>query len=623
MASHGRLLLIWILVILGGVLFEIGYFRWWVTILVTPLPIALAFALCRSRAGCLVFGVFGGFVALRIQQDKLATYDHVGATLLIFISALSLILVAWAVHEGHRRGCRMVWVLPLGWVGAEVVRMVGPLGLPFAVLGFACHEQVALIQVADLGGPLLLSFAIAAANGAALDFLLARGAPRQRLRRALLPGGLVVALGWGALLCYGQLRIRQVEAAMEPSLRIAVVQSDAILFRDAAKNYDGRVLLRELMAMSEAAAAEPVPPDLIVWPEKAADIPLYNEEFLQAEFDLRMVPSESRAEAEADPAPFIERWENHRRERAGPHANFLRWVDTLGTPFLVGLSHYQPGAGEFPRYFDEYNAATLFVPVEGGQVEARASQFKMRLFPGGEYLPGGTAVWLRWLGWLPPARNWIESVKDLGTGETRVLMQWDGHPFVVAICSEILRSDTAGVFMSADTGRKPLIVTLSNEGWFLRNHSLMVSQMAMPFRAVEARTSVARAANAGISGFADPTGRYHGLVTNEDGRHFTRLGAPDAPAIDAVLAFRKQHGQEQIADDPLLMAELRELIAEVERLRALAGIQGYSVEDTTTTPLRTIYQRGGRHFPLLVFVALVLFLAFATLRPPPGEAGQT
>lgn len=610
MAGRGRIFLIWLLVILGGVLFEIGYFRWWVTILVTPLPIALAFALCRSRAGCLLFGVFGGFVALRIQQDKLATYDHVGATLLIFISSLSLILVAWAIHEGRRRAYRMAWVLPVAWVGAEMLRMVGPLGLPFAVLGFACHEQVALIQVADLGGPLLLSFAIAAGNGVVLDFLLRSGTLRQRLQHSLLPGGLAVALGWAALLAYGQLRIQQVDAAMEPHLRVAVVQSDAILFRDSAKNYDGRVLLRELMAMSEAVAAEPEPPDLIVWPEKAADIPLFNAEFLQAEFDLRMVPAGSRAEAEADPAPFVKQWENHRGERARRQAAFLRWVDALGIPILTGLSHLQPGEGEFPRYFDAYNAATLFMPAEGRLAEARASQFKMRLFPGGEYLPGGTEAWLRWLGWFPPARNWIESVGDLGTGEARVPMNLEGHPFVVAICSEILRSDTAGVFMSADGGRKPLIVTLSNEGWFLRNHSLMVSQMAMPFRAVESRTSVARAANAGISGFADPAGRYYGLVTNEDGRHFTRLGAPDSAAIDAVLAFREEHGQARIAADPLLTEEDQRLVAEVERLRALAGIRGYSVEDTTTTALRTIYQRGGRHFPLLVLVALLLFLGY-------------
>jgi apolipoprotein N-acyltransferase len=610
-----RLIGIWLLVILGGVLFEVGYFRWWVTILITPLPIALAFALCRNRGGCLLFALVGGFLALRIQQDKLATYDHLGATILIFLSALTLVPVAWAIHEAVRRNYRMVWVLPVAWVGAETLRLIGPLGLPFAVLGFACHEQVVLVQIADIGGPLLLSFAIAAANGAILDFILARGKLRQRFLRAFLPGGLAIILLWTFLLGYGQIRIRMVDAALESGLRIAVVQSDALSFSDPSKNYDGHVLLAELMAMSEEAANSSEPPDLIVWPEKAADIPLYNAEFLEAEFNLRMVPESLRTEAKADPTPFIAEWERFREERRQQQLAFQLWVNYLGIPVLAGLNHQLPGKGEFPNYFDSYNAATLFAPDQRDGAEALFTQFKMRLFPGGEYMPGGTELWLKWLGWLPAARAWIESVGDLETGNERVLMEWMGTPFVVALCSEILRSVDAGVFESAPDGRQPLIVTISNEGRFHRNHSLMVSKMAMPFRSVEARTSVARAANAGISGFTDPVGRYYGLVRNEDGKHFTRLGAPDSEAIDAVLAFINMHEVETIARDPLLLAEYQRLLAEVERLRSLAGIKGYSNENTSTTSIRTIYQRGGHYFPFAVLGIFILFLLFSVFSP--------
>lgn len=625
-----RRALLWTLVVLGGLLFEIGYFRWWQAILLTPLPFAWAFALCRSRASSLLFGFFGGFVALRIQQNELATYDHVGATLLILLSAATLAPVALAVHEGARRGFRMAWLLPVAWVGAEALRLSGPLGLPFAVLGFACHEQIALVQMADLGGPMLISFAIAAANGVLLDAILARGTARERFRHALLPGGCVVAAAWAGLLLYGQLRIGQIEHALEPGPRIAVVQSDALSFTDAAKSYDGDVLLRDLMRMSEEVAAAPAPPTLIVWPEKAADIPLFNEEFLRAEFDPRMLSPAARDRFETDPAPITAEWARLQQERAAKQTRFLRWVGELGIPVLAGYTHQRIGGGEFPRYFEEHNAATLFVPGaadamntvggEGGDA-SRPTQFKMRLFPGGEYLPGGGALWLKALGWLPPARRWIESIGNLGAGEERVLMRVDGHPLVVAICSEILRSDSAGVFMQTPEGRQPLIVTMSNEGRFHRNHSLMVSQMAMVFRAVEARTTVARAANAGISGFVDPAGRYHGLVTNRDGKHFTRLGAPDSAAIDAVLAFRREHATEAIASDPALAAELTRLVAEVERLRALAGIQGVSLQDTFTTSARTVYQRGGRYFPHAVLGAFALLLVFFLLRPHRAGAG--
>lgn len=614
-----RCLPIWALMVLGGILFEIGYFRWWPAILLTPLPFALAFALCRTRRSALLLGLFGGFIALYIQQLKLATYDHVGAALLIFLSAVTLAPVALAVHEGARRGLRMAWVLPVAWVGAEALRLSGPLGLPFAVLGFASYEQVWLIQIADLGGPLLISFAIAAANGVMLDGLLARGAWRLRLRHAMLPGGLAVAAAWAGVITYGQVRIHQIERVTKPGPRIAVVQSDALLFSDPAKNYDGEVLLRDLMRMSEQAAAAPVPPALIVWPEKAADIPLINEDFLDVEFDMRMVSPESRARVEADRDRFTAEWRRLQRERAERQARFVRWVDDLGIPVLAGYTHQRVSGREFPYYLEELNAATLFMPGATGEAESRPSQFKMRLFPGGEYLPGGTELWSKGLGWLPPARRWIESIGNLGTGDERVLMRLDGHPFVVAICSEILRSDSAGVFVESSGDRQPLIVTTSNEGRFHRNHSLLVNQMAMVFRAVEARTTVARSANAGISGFVDPAGRFHGLVTNADGRRFTRLGAPDSAAIDAVLEFRSEHGMNAINADPELSTRLRSLVAEVERLRSIAGVSGISIRDTSTTALRSFYERGGHHFPNIVLAAFLLFLAVSLLRPRGEE----
>jgi hypothetical protein len=245
----------------------------------------------------------------------------------------------------------------------------------------------------------------------------------------------------------------------------------------------------------------------------------------------------------------------------------------------------------------------------------------MRLFPGAEYMPGGAGIWLKTLGWLPPARRWIESVASLTTGEQRVLMWVNEHPFVVAVCSEILHSDSAGVFSNSPEGRRPLIVTLANEGLFQRNHSIMVCKMAMAFRAVEARTTVARSTNGGISGFVDPAGRYHGFVANDSGSYFTRLGAPEAAAIDAVLAFRHEHGPQTITADPALLAEQRRLVADVEHLRSTAGIRGFSIQDTSTTSLRTLYQRGGHFFPNAALAAFALFTALVLLRPRGVKVG--
>lgn len=598
-----RYLGIWMLVVLAGILSETGYFRWWAAILVTPLPLALAFALCRRRWTCALLGLFGGFVVMRLHLNGLTVFDHSATIVLSFLKALTLVPVALVVQDGVRRGYRLAWVLPVAWVGAEVLRITGPTGLPFTVLGFACREQTWMIQVADLGGPLLLSFAIAAISGVVLDGLCAQGSARERLRRAMVPGGFVVCAAWLALFAYGQVRMRQIDASLEPGPRIAVVQSDAILFQNPEKDFDSRLLLRELMNLSEQAATDPRPPDLIVWPENAANIPLFNEEFLNAEFDPRMVPEASRSEATVDPEPFARQWEAFRRERRHQQDAFQRWVGELGIPILAGLPHQSPGGGAFPNYFEVRNAATLFTP-EGESPSA--SQFKIRLFPGAETLPGGVGAWKNALGWLPPVRRWLETVSGLVAGEERVLMRVDGHPLVVSICSEILFSENAGVFAESPDGGKPVIITLANEGILQRNHSILMLKMAMPFRAVEARTTVARSANAGVSGFADPAGRYQDLVTNEDGRYFTRMGTPESAAIDAVIEFRRQHGAEAIARDAALLDEHRRLVDEVERLRALAGIRGFSIRDTHTTPQRTVYQRGGHYFPYAVLAAFVI-----------------
>ncbi len=224
-----------LLAILSGLFCEIGYFRWWPAILLTPLPLGYAFARCRSRWGAVCLGLLGGFVALRIQQDKLTVYNVLAANLLVFLNALTLIPAALAVYEGRIRGFRMAWVLPLAWVGAEALRMLGPFGLPFAVLGYGCHEQLWIIQIADLGGPMLISWVIAAANGVLLDALLAGGALRVRFRHAMIPGGIAVVALWLAVFVYGHVRIRQVARALEPGPRVAVLQSDALLFQDPAK----------------------------------------------------------------------------------------------------------------------------------------------------------------------------------------------------------------------------------------------------------------------------------------------------------------------------------------------------------------------------------------------------
>ena len=76
-------------------------------------------------------------------------------------------------------------------------------------------------------------------------------------------------------------------------------------------------------------------------------------------------------------------------------------------------------------------------------------------------------------------------------------------------------------FVTGDTGKKQvdLLLNISNDGWFGRGVQQPQHLAICVFRAVENRVAVARAVNTGISGFIEPSGRVHDLVTR----------APDSP----------------------------------------------------------------------------------------------
>jgi apolipoprotein N-acyltransferase len=74
----------------------------------------------------------------------------------------------------------------------------------------------------------------------------------------------------------------------------------------------------------------------------------------------------------------------------------------------------------------------------------------------------------------------------------------------VLICFEILFPDISRAFVQ---NRADLLTTVTNDAWFGHTSAAAQHFSIAILRAVENRRSVARAANTGISGFIDPTGR--------------------------------------------------------------------------------------------------------------------
>jgi len=139
-----------------------------------------------------------------------------------------------------------------------------------------------------------------------------------------------------------------------------------------------------------------------------------------------------------------------------------------------------------------YNSAYLLNP--DGTTQARYD--KRHLVPFGEYVPLGPL-----LGFV---NKLVDGIGDFIPGTGPAPMDIAGRQLGVAICFEIIFPDVVRD-LARDGAR--IIATITNDAWFGRSGAPLQHFSMAVFRAVEHRAPVIRAANTGISGFIDATGR--------------------------------------------------------------------------------------------------------------------
>lgn len=249
---------------------------------------------------------------------------------------------------------------------------------------------------------------------------------------------------------WGTAQKNAVEAMPAETLRAALVQGNV----DQEKKWDTRerdaILSRHLSMTLNAAA---IKPDIIVWPEAAMPF------FFGPEVELTAAT-----------------------------ATQLRGANA---PVLFGGMGYDPAPGG-ARY---YNRAFLLNP--DGEL---ATYDKIHLVPFGEYVP------LRRL--LFFVNKLTDAVSgDLGAGSSEIPLKVKGLGAGVQICYEIIFPEGTRRF-TANGAR--FIVNITNDAWYGRSAASAQHLMAIPFRAVENRVPVLRAANTGISCFVSATGVISG-----------------------------------------------------------------------------------------------------------------
>ena len=181
--------------------------------------------------------------------------------LLIVYQAITFAIFAQLTRRLHDRLALPVTLLaPICWVATE---MCVPYVFPWYLAITQAWVPV-VVQVAELTGPLGVSFLLVLANGAIYELVRAKlDGKSLPLRRAAIAAGVIAAA-----LVFGVVRMHQVDAARAaaPKLKIGVVQANIGIH----EKWKPELSVEQLAVHQRLSAElERNGADLIVWPESS------------------------------------------------------------------------------------------------------------------------------------------------------------------------------------------------------------------------------------------------------------------------------------------------------------------------------------------------------------------
>ncbi|MCM2265163.1 MAG: apolipoprotein N-acyltransferase [Desulfuromonadales bacterium] len=417
------------------------------------VPLLLIMAKRPFRSG-FVAGLTFFAAILYWVNIVMTTYGHlhpvlsvVAWLLLSAYLALFFAVATWAACRlKELRGYAVPLTLPVLWVALEFLREFLLTGFPWATLGYSQHDNLMLLQSADLFGVYGLSYLVVLVNAIIAEWLLARKLPkRRRPMTAVLVMVVFVAGAWG----YGFWRLGMDLDDRPDQLKVTVVQGN--IPQDVKWQPEFQQETVRIYRDLSLTAARTEKPGLIIWPEAAT--PFYYQDANKLSAEVATVPLQADAALLfGSPA--------YRKEPGG--------IRYLNSAFLLGREGTEKGRSD-----------------------------KIHLVPFGEYVPLKR--------FLPFIDKIVVGIGDFSPGTINPL-PLNGHKLGVLVCYEAIFPELAREWVRQGSG---LLVNITNDAWF-GNSSAPWQHLAMVrFRAVENRVWIARAANTGISAFIAPSGRVH------------------------------------------------------------------------------------------------------------------
>ncbi|MBI3596500.1 MAG: apolipoprotein N-acyltransferase [Nitrospirae bacterium] len=490
-----------ILAFLGGVLCFLSFPRYdlealaWIALV--PLFLALenltvrkSFGLGWATGTIYFLGTVHWVTNTMIRYGKLPAVVSY-PIMLLFVVYLGLYVAAFAalfVFLRRRTTFPATLSAPVLWVSLELLRTYALTGFPWAALGYSQYLALPVIQIADTTGVYGVSFLIVLVNVAVAEGVLALRVPRFRAAawRPVATALVAVALVLG----YGAWRLSQDRLSHPPTLRVGVVQANI----PQDKKWDAQFrqeTINRYERLSGALASQSV--QLIVWPEAA--MPFFFEE---------------------DPAFRQQVVETVREDRV---------------PLLFG----SPAVTTIGRQLRMFNSA-YFLSADG-RVLGRYD--KMHLVPFGEYVPLSTVLFFvdkmaEGIGDFLPGNDYTVMTLPL-IDEPQQRAQASAPPkMATVICFEVIFPDLVRRFVKQGA---QFMTTITNDAWFGDSSAPYQHFSMVVLRAVENRVPFARAANTGVSGFIDRTGRIQ-----EASRIFVEAARADVLRLRTQTTFYTRYG---------------------------------------------------------------------------------
>jgi len=441
------------------------------TLVRSPAPTRWVYA--GAWAGGLAF-FFPALAWMRVADDTMVLGWIALAVYCSWYVPLALLLLR---RIQRRLELPLAISVPVVWTALEWVRGWLITGFPWYYLAHSQHEWLALIQVADVGGTLAVSFLVAAVNGALADAV-------TRGLRVAWPSAVAAAVLVAGAVVYGSGRL---EGNFTAGPRVALVQTNisqdlrngAWQSQSAAESA-AFTIAQQLTELLDRAAAER--PDLVILPETS--------------FPVRVTLAEPGLrddELDADERRRV------RRDRE----DLAQAARRAGTAVLLGVGTTVVGRPGAP--LRDFNSA-LLVRADG---TLGPRYDKIHRVPFGEYVP--LEAYAPWLQRLTPYQDFKYGI-DAGGSATRFDVSSGAreYRFGALICYEDSDAHLAREYV----GTVPpvdFLVNISNDGWFRSSAEHEQHLAVCRFRAVENRRPVVRAVNMGISAVIDGDGRVVAL----------------------------------------------------------------------------------------------------------------